>query len=132
MHDDDDDGDIYFVGTHVVKRCLRPRSHGSGSRRLNSAAIVCMFHQRSIARSLRSASRWGSICRRLRSAAIALIAADTFHPLRNVLPVPPTDALACPQEVTTQGGTDGLEAALSGFGWSWVLGGFKCSQVVQE
>ena len=69
LHDDDDDGDIYFVGTHVVKRCLRPRSHGSGSRRLNSAAIVCMFHQRSIARSLRSASRWGSICRKLRSAA---------------------------------------------------------------
>ena len=82
LHDDDDDGHIYFVGTHVVKRCLRPRSHGSGSRRLKSAAIVCMFHQRSIARSLRSASRWGSICRRLRSAAIALIAADTFHPLK--------------------------------------------------
>ena len=48
-----------------------------------------------------SASRWGSICRKLRGAAIALIAADTFHPLRNVLPVPPTDAMPCPQEVTT-------------------------------
>ena len=60
-----------------------------------------MFHQRSIARGLRSASKWGSICRKLRSAAIALIAADTFHPLRNVLPVPPTDAMPCPQEVTT-------------------------------
>ena len=30
LHDDDDDGDIYFVGTHVVKRSLRPRSHGFG------------------------------------------------------------------------------------------------------
>ena len=45
-----------------------------------------MFHQRSIARALRSASRWGSICRRLRSAAIALIPADTFHPLRRSPP----------------------------------------------
>ena len=33
-----------------------------------------------------SASRWGSICRRLRSAAIALIPTDAFHPLRRSPP----------------------------------------------
>ena len=26
LHDDDDDGNIYFVGKHVVKHCFRPRS----------------------------------------------------------------------------------------------------------
>ena len=36
--DDDDDGAIYFIGKRALKRSRRPRSHGSRSRRLKSAA----------------------------------------------------------------------------------------------
>ena len=35
---DDDDGGINVIGKRVVKRSRRPRSHGSRSRRLKSAA----------------------------------------------------------------------------------------------
>ena len=36
--DDDDDGETFVVGKRAVKRSRRPRSHGSRSRRLKSAA----------------------------------------------------------------------------------------------
>ena len=36
--DDDDDGEIYVIGKRAVKRSRRPRSHGSRSRTLKSAA----------------------------------------------------------------------------------------------
>ena len=34
LHDDDDDGQIYFIGRCAVKHSCRPQSHGSRSRRL--------------------------------------------------------------------------------------------------
>ena len=38
FHDDDDDGEISFMGKRAVKRSRRLRAHGWRSRRLKSAA----------------------------------------------------------------------------------------------
>ena len=40
FHDDDDDGEISFMGKRAVKRSRRLRAHGWRNRRLKSAAIT--------------------------------------------------------------------------------------------